>query len=106
MDKMRRQEDGSWVWKTDPVLFAPAARSGPAEELTARTWNSLSAITCPILEVRGSNSYFVSDEILGRMRQCNAGITVTEVEGAGHIVPVDNPQGFIAATRAFLAVPA
>ena len=46
----------------------------------------------------------VPDDILERMKKANPRFTWVDVEGAGHQVPVDKPQEFIAATRAFLGI--
>jgi pimeloyl-ACP methyl ester carboxylesterase len=55
--------------------------------------------------VRGKESSLVSDEIVERMRKANRLLSAVEVEGAGHVVPVDKPEEFIAVTRNFLRVP-
>ncbi|MBF8267448.1 MAG: hydrolase-1 protein [Dehalococcoidia bacterium] len=102
-DKLRQREDGKWVWKADPAI--PPLSDANDPELIARYWRSLEAITCPILEVRGGESAMVSDRILERMKRVNPRISAVVVEGAAHLVTVDRPQGFIAATRAFLGVP-
>jgi len=104
-DRMRQREDGKWVWKADPALFNVPLRDSQDPELIARYWRSLEVITCPILLVRGKGSPLVSDEIVERMKKANPGLSVVDVEDAGHVVPVDKPQEFIAATSAFLMVP-
>jgi pimeloyl-ACP methyl ester carboxylesterase len=38
------------------------------------------------------------------MTRANPLFSYVDVEGAGHVVTVDKPQEFIAATRAFLGV--
>ena len=103
--KTRQREDGKWAWKADPALFGGTLKDTEPEGV-ARSWRSLEAITCPILEVRGKESLAVSDEILEGMAKANSQFSYVDVEGAGHVVCVDKPQEFIAATRAFLGVPA
>ena len=46
-----------------------------------------------------------TDQALRRMAKANPRFSHVDVTGAGHVVCVDKPQGFIAATRAFLGVP-
>ena len=104
-DKVRRREDGKWVWRADPALFTTPLRDGRDPELIDRYWRSLESISCPILEVRGSLSVLVSDEILERMQKANLHFSWVDVEGAGHEVPVDKPREFISATRVFLGLP-
>ena len=105
-DKVRQREDGKWVWRADPTLFITPLRDGRDRGLMDRYWSSLGSISCPILEVRGALSILVSDEILERMRRANSRFSWVDVAGAGHEVPVDKPQEFISATRAFLGLPA
>ena len=105
-DKMRKREDGTWTWKADPALF-----NAPSPDMTdpghiQRYWDSIAAITCPILEVRGMESDFVSDDVLHRMERVVKQFSWADVPGAGHVVTVDRPQEFIEATRSFLGVPA
>ena len=102
-ERIRQREDGKWVWKADPAI--PPLSDMDDQDLIARYWRSLEAITCPILEVRGGDSATLSDGILERMKKVNPGLTSVDVEGSGHVVPVDRPEGFIAATRSFLGVP-
>ncbi|MBM3939417.1 MAG: alpha/beta hydrolase [SAR202 cluster bacterium] len=100
-NKLRRRDDGKWVWKLDPALFEPPARPDPIT--TERLWRAFEAIACPIMLVRGKDSAFVDDGILARMRRAQPSLRHADVERAAHIVTVDNPRGFIAATREFLA---
>jgi pimeloyl-ACP methyl ester carboxylesterase len=102
-DRLRQREDGQWVWKADPALFNTPLRDGQDEGLIARYWKAVEEIPCPILLVRGLESPLVSDDIIERMRKLNPRIESVDVVGAGHVVTVDKPQEFIAATRAFLA---
>ena len=105
LDKMRQREDGKWVWKADPALFNYVLPDLLEPERIARYWRSLEVIICPIFEVRGKESALVSDEVLERMAKANPQFSTVDVVGAGHVVTVDNPHEFIAATRAFLGVP-
>lgn len=103
--KTRRREDGRWVWKADPRLSNASFSADASPEGVARYWRSLEAIPCPVLEVRGKESPTVSDQVLQRMAKANPRFTSVDVARAGHVVCVDKPQEFIAATRAFLGVP-
>lgn len=103
-DRMRQQDNGGWTWKADPVLYTTPLSDMEDPESIARYWRSLEAITCPILEVRGKESPTVSDETLERMARANPRFRHIDVEGAGHVVTVDKPQEFIAATSSFLGL--
>ena len=101
-DRLRQQESGRWTWKADPALYSTPLRDMEDSDTIARYWRSLEAIRCPVLEVRGEESPTVSDETLERMTRANPLFSYVDVEGAGHVVTVDKPQEFIAATRTFL----
>ncbi|MBI4236515.1 MAG: alpha/beta hydrolase, partial [Chloroflexi bacterium] len=103
-DRLRRHGDGRWRWKADPVLAATRLRDMEDPAIIARYWRALETIPCPILEVRGRESLLLSDDILRRMKAAARQLEWVDVPGAGHVVPVDKPQEFIGATRAFLGV--
>ena len=105
LDRMRQTEDGQWTWKADPALYAPIPDITDPERI-ARYWKAIESIQCPIMEVRGAESTLVDDEIVGRMGKLAKQFSCVDIPGAGHIVTVDKPQEFIAATRDFLGVPA
>ena len=102
-DKLRQREDGTWVWKADPQLSTMRLRDIDDAELIRRYWTAVEELPCPIMEVRGTGSILVSDDSIRRMEQVGKQFTAVDVE-AGHVVTVDNPQGFIEATRTFLDV--
>ncbi len=101
-DKMRMREDGKWTWKADPSLFDTWSPDMTDPVLIGRYWKAMEEITCPILEVRGSESNLVSDETIQRMQRVGKQFTSIDVAGAGHVVTVDKPQEFIQATHSFL----
>ena len=105
-DRLREGEDGRWAWKADPALFNSPLRDSSDAGLIARYWKAVEEIPCPILLVRGSESPLVADKTVERMRRLNSGLESVDVAGAGHVVTVDRPEEFIAATRGFLGVPA
>ena len=105
-DKMRESRDGSGRGKADPKLHSTRLRELDDPEMIQRYWDSFTAITCPILEVRGTESILVSNPTIERMKLEGNQFTSIDVEGAGHVVAVDKPLEFIEATRAFLDVPA
>lgn len=102
-ERTKQREDGKWIWKPDPAM--PPLTDMDDNDLIARYWRSLEVITCPILEVRAGDAATVSDGILERMKKVNPRLTSVDVEGSGHVITIDRPQGFIEATRSFLGVP-
>ena len=103
-EKMKQVEDGSWTWKADSDLFNVPLPDMTDPDLKSRYWSALETIPCPILEVRGSESPLVSDAVLDRMKAAATDLTSVDVADAGHVVTVDKPHEFIAATREFLGV--
>ena len=103
-DKTCRRDDGRWVWKADPALFNFVLPDMTDPAHVARYWKAFEAIQCPVLEVRGLESGLVLDETVRRMEQVGKRFRSVDVEGAGHIVPVDKPHEFIEVTRGFLGV--
>ena len=101
-----REKDGAWTWKADPALFNVQLPDMSDPGLIGRYWKAVETITCPILEVRGSESPLVSDEVIERMQKVGKQFTSVDVAGAGHVVTVDKPHEFIEATRSFFGVPA
>ena len=57
----------------------------------------------PTLLVRGAESPILAAETAERFRRERPGSAIAEVAGAGHSVMGDNPAGFVAAVRPFLA---
>lgn len=64
----------------------------------------LDRVTCPTLFVRATEGN-LSEETVERIREQMPHIEVGVVEGANHCVPLDKPEAFIEATRAFLSAP-
>jgi pimeloyl-ACP methyl ester carboxylesterase len=94
---MRRDEDGRWIYKFDPGIGAAAGRD--PESL----WWAVGRLRCPTLLVRGAESNILTAESAARFVRTVPGSQVVVVPGAGHSVMGDNPPGFLAAVRPFLA---
>ena len=95
---LRQLPDGRWTYKFDPAIG-----SGGLEADFEQLWESVRQIRCPTLLVRGSESPILAAETAARFARELAGSEVAEVPGAGHSVMGDNPAGFVAAVRPFLA---
>jgi pimeloyl-ACP methyl ester carboxylesterase len=96
----RQLPDGKWTWKYDPRLRGQRPPASAASE--DRIWAALARIKCPTLLVRGAESDILSPEVFERMRQTIPESQVAVVEHAGHLVPGDNPAGFVKAVRPFI----
>jgi pimeloyl-ACP methyl ester carboxylesterase len=96
---LMRTQDGVWTWRYDRALRAPGVLR-PRDRDTA--WRSCAAIEVPALLIRGELSDILSPEIAERTEQTIPGAKFAEVKGSGHSIPLDAPDGFLEAARAFL----
>jgi pimeloyl-ACP methyl ester carboxylesterase len=94
---MRKDASGAWVYKFDPAIGGAAGRD--PESL----WWAVGRLRCPTLLVRGAQSNILTNEGADRFVRTVPGSRVAIVAGAGHSVMGDNPPGFLAAVRPFLA---
>jgi len=94
---LRQTSDGRWTYKFDPAVF------GAADLELEALWDEVRRIRAPTLLVRGAESPILAAETAERFRRELPGCSVAEVSGAGHSVMGDNPAGFVAAVRPFLA---
>ena len=83
--------DGTWQWRYDR-RGTPESTEAPAPRLDpAVLWDAVSAITAPILLVRGSTSPVVDDDDVAELRRRQPSVDVVVVDGAGHSVQGDKP---------------
>ncbi len=91
----RQSEDGRWRHKFDRNVY------------TQRS--SVDGIPCfakipvPTLLVKGERSPRISPEIYAEVKAVAPHVELAEVAGSDHHVTLDNPAGFIAAVKVFLA---
>ncbi len=97
---IRETADGKWTWKYDAAIRSPDFRpeSWPSEKL----WQCLESLRCPTLVVRGANTDVLSEEVFKRMQEVIPNCQSATVEKAGHLVPGDNPRGFLEVLTPFL----
>ncbi len=95
-----RNEDDTYTWKFDNYvrIFSPYVFN--VEEARA-LWGE---ITCPVLLVRGTESW-ASDPARDGRAAFFRNARVLNIEGAGHWVHHDRTEAFLAALRAFLSEP-
>jgi pimeloyl-ACP methyl ester carboxylesterase len=95
-----RNEDGSFSWKFDNAIRSPSPSRPDFDGLEALWAN----IACPVLLVRGTESWASDPEQDGRIRAFRAA-RLENVEGAGHWVHHDRPERFLEKLETFLAEP-
>ena len=96
---LMRTEDGRWTWRYDRALRGPNTVR-PRDPEAA--WRSCANIAVPTLIIRGAVSDILAPETAQRMLEVIPGSKLTTVENSGHSVPLDAPDGFLAAAREFL----
>jgi len=100
--RIKQTESGQWTWKADLEGFDNPLPDMTSESLIKGYWNAIKSIECPIYEIRGAESGLVSDEVLTKMEKIGKDVSSTDVERAGHVVMVDQPEAFIEAIKSFL----
>ncbi|MBS0336753.1 MAG: alpha/beta hydrolase [Proteobacteria bacterium] len=82
--------------------FKRTLETGVKASLGIDMWQVLREITCPTLVVRGAQSDMFAPETVPKVKEANPHFEIVEIDG-GHNVAGDNPAGFVATVRAFLA---
>jgi pimeloyl-ACP methyl ester carboxylesterase len=99
---LRLLPDGGLEWKYDKALRDMMRHGGRRE--TIDLWEPLRRITAPTLLVRGADSDVLSIDVAKRMLDALPDGRLVEIPGAGHPVPLDQPEAFARAVRAFLGL--
>jgi pimeloyl-ACP methyl ester carboxylesterase len=97
---LKQDADGSFIWKFDPYLRAPAPYRLSLEDHIA-LW---SGIACPTLLIAGRESFLPDPEkagVLGHFRQAE----LARIEGAGHWLQHDKAAEVLELLKGFLEVP-
>jgi len=100
-----KRVDGGYVLKRDTYFhdqFKKILETGERPRLGVDMWQLIGEVRCPILSMRGMRSDMYAPETAPKMGAANPRLQVIEVDG-GHNIAGDNPQGFVAAVRSFLA---
>ena len=84
------------------TYFRDQFRSPERPKLGVDMWQLIGVVRCPLLSMRGTRSDLYTPETKDKMNAANPRLQIVEVE-AGHNIAGENPQGFIAALRPFLA---
>jgi pimeloyl-ACP methyl ester carboxylesterase len=96
---LMRLEDGRFTYRYDRALRS-------IRELRTRDaatgWASCVNIAVPTLVIRGDQSGILDPEIAASMIDTIPDARLVTVERSGHSVPLDSPDGFLAAARGFL----
>jgi len=96
---LMRTQSGDWTYRYDRVLRSPSALRLRGRE---EGWRSCANIDVPTLLIRGDESDILSASVAQRMIETIPGARLALVENSGHAIPLDAPDGFLAAAREFL----
>jgi pimeloyl-ACP methyl ester carboxylesterase len=86
-----QREDGSWVWRYARFRLDSDTDTTDRVAEFADWWDAISALTVPLLLVRGLAWSVVDDDDVAELLRRQPGVTVVEVEGAGHSIQGDRP---------------
>jgi pimeloyl-ACP methyl ester carboxylesterase len=95
---LRPRREGGFELKRDPAMLGVRAASRPFD-----AWDALSAVQVPALILRGAFSGMLSLQVAQDMARAAPYGALATVAMAGHGVMLDNPSGFVAAVRTFVA---
>jgi pimeloyl-ACP methyl ester carboxylesterase len=89
-------EDGTWQWRHRRHRVAAATAPAPSqEEVTTRMstlWDTLAAVTVPVMLARGmADGSVVTDAMEAKLRELLPSARIEHVEGAGHSIQGDKP---------------
>ena len=101
LNNLMQTADGKWTYRYDVALRRDRPPQPPTD--AEAMFAALARITCPTLLVRGAESDLLGRATAERMAAAIPDCTLVEVSDAGHSVPLDNPEGFRDAVRAWLA---
>ncbi len=98
-------DDGSWQWRYDRRGGHLRRPAGPTDQpiFHADLWDAVSAVTCPLMLVRGSLSAVVDDDDVAEMRRRQPQMQYRMVDGAGHSIQGDRPLELAEIVREFVS---
>lgn len=82
--------------------FRKVLETGERPKLGVDMWQLIGEVRCPVLSMRGARSDMYAAATVAKMQAANPRLRVAEID-AGHNIGGDNPAGFLAALRPFLA---
>jgi esterase len=91
---------GRWTWRYDLVFRQPGPVGRMAAPIPAFR-SRLAAVRCPMLFLVGAASWMV--EPTAQVAEVNPRVRLATIPRADHLVPLDNPSGFLEAVRGFLS---
>lgn len=87
---------GEWLQEADPLVHSLSWRA-----LQERSEDEYHLIRCPVLCITGSQDPAAGPASVQALAAAIPGASYLELEGAGHVAPLEQPQAFAAAVAAF-----
>ncbi|MBF7051893.1 alpha/beta fold hydrolase [Halomonas sp. KAO] len=100
LESARRLPDGRWSFHYDPQITAQFVHDTPRD-----LWADWSALTCPLMVVRGARSPLLAATTLERMAETQPQLITLEAADCGHAPYLDR-AGQVEPIRHFLAMEA
>ncbi len=97
---LRLNYAGKLVAKSDPDMFWINGSFGARE--VPYLWEKWGKIACPIMEMKGGESDFLSPDIKARMFETQQSMIWVDVPDSGHGITGDNPDSLLKELRGFL----
>ncbi len=79
---MKRNVDGMYVYDYNDQVHQKVLNDSPKQDIDL--WSVWDKISCPVLVLRGAESYALSKDVAEQMRQRGPKAEVIEFEGTGH----------------------
>jgi esterase len=92
---------GSLTWRTDRRLRDGSAQRD--DHTVEERWSAWRNGRAPLLLVHGTESDILTPPLVERLVDARPDVTVVGIEGAGHAVPLDQPEALASAVTTFLA---
>jgi pimeloyl-ACP methyl ester carboxylesterase len=96
---LRRDSDGSWIWKLDPAYITQRVKKGPPTR--PALWPALARVHAPTLVVWGTDSDVLSETQARKMVETLPKGELVSVPGVGHAPTLVEPV-VLAALERFL----
>lgn len=91
------KDEGQWQWRLNLAGIAASMK-----EITGFDPGCHTAYTGPSLIIRGDNSDYVQDLHVPEIRKCLPAVLIETLNGVGHWVYAEDPEGFTMMLRTFL----
>jgi pimeloyl-ACP methyl ester carboxylesterase len=98
---LEEQPDGSLTWRSSTLRRGePATRRDHTDD---ERWDAWKALAVPTLLIHGVDSDILTVPLVARFAEANPDVTVTRIAGAGHSIPIEQPEALARVVEDFLS---